>query len=598
MKRLGIIGIILFVLGVISSLGTIITRLTQENSQGNPLPPGEGRLTQENNVFSSFFSAWGSDLPSGYSSTQEDAILRIGLAQGSKVILTELKRRDLEAKIAKAQKALKSAQSKALQEWERESEDFLSESPNDDDAENYVNDSTEEDTEEDWDYFTDHSPEPTEDETSKAATHLEELQKEYQALINTIKPDSWRKETEKLAEIAVLQAGSFKGMQQLLTQWGQPYRTITNPLGLEGKRVLILPTGSLQEKSISSYTKFLRSGGTIICMAQARSSDFAGLPGKPEGYGWLETESSITSTVEAATIHPATLSCSQKSFTASADGFFTDKLPKDSQILLRSTNTGKPVAILYPFGEGRIVVTTFFTDWSISHRRPGQQENTFLRDLILWSTAHEDRLHTDIVAPGTRNDLIIPIANDTSEMGNKVRITYLTPEGKICSPFELNLRMLPQEKENHKIKLKAPSSSGIWHLVYALVRADGTILQSWRNGIDLSVGKSNEIPKPNGIKAALISRDETIVADKKVSFNLHLWNYNDKEVTLEVKTPVETRSLRLAPGGEKTLPVRFSTEFKEMTQTVFELTVTDSKENITLTRTVRCGVQRERRNQK
>lgn len=524
-------------------------------------PPGEGRLDQPSDNFTWLYRSWSLGGRETITTAQDEALLRLGTAGGSKLIGLELRRRELERQILQAQARLEQVQAAAAAARLAEAEAAAAayEEP-------FAETSYDQD---DWmdseigfeagsDLETASGADELEwsEEETQALESLAQLEQERDKLLAELTPENLAREKERLAEIALVSGGAARGMQMLLARWGQPFSILpANAVDAGTKPVVILPSGAMDKKMGGQLSAYVRQGGTLIVMAQRNSALISALPGRPRGYGWEEAESAFENAVEVAAAHPSTVSCQKARFSAAVDGVFTE-LPKDAEILLRGTQTGQPVAAVYAFGKGTVVVTSLYTDWEALSRNPGDGESRFLRDLILWATARGKRLHPEMVEPGTRIQVAVPVHNSQGAMAVKVRMAYLTPDGVLCPPFDLDRRVLANETDTRPITIRTPTTPGVWRLVYALLKADGSYLQYWRDGLDLACGKPAVAPAPSGLGAAVFSTGEFLRGAKRIALTAQLWNHTQQALEIKCAAAGSEASTTVPAGGEKKVTLR------------------------------------------
>lgn len=541
------------------------------------IPPGEGRLDQPGDVFAGLFRSWSLGGQETNNNAQEEAFLRLGTVRGSKLVRLELRRRELETMIAAAQAALERV--RATRTEAAAGEDLW------ESGEEY---SSVEGMEGAAYTETENAP-PAEEDQAPPAAHVADtamtqaeaeardtlagLEQEYESILAGLAPAALAREKERVAEIAVLAGGAARGVQALLARWGQPFRVVEPGPGLAalGKTqpVLVIPSGAMDRGAGGQIASFVRGGGTVISFAQRSGAELRALPGGPRGFGWAETESAFDEAVEVAAAHPSTVSCQKTRFSAAIDGFFT-QTPAHSETLLRAAANGRPVAISYPIGKGRVIATTLYTDWAAMTRPPGGTEYLMLRDLMLWALAAGRRLHPGLVTPGAKIEVTLPIVNDAPEMAKKVRVCYLTPEGAYGKPFELDLRVLPKEHERRVVHVHAPGTPGIWHLAYALVRPDGSLLQYWRNAVDLAVGSPAVAPNPSGVGASVTCPGEVLRAGRELALTVNLWNYDKTAARVTCTGPSGTESVTVAAGDDRKLVCRIPADGRAAARGYYE----------------------------
>lgn len=580
------------------------------------VPPGEGRLDQPEEVYLGIYRSWSLGGRETLTRTQEEAVFRLGLARKSRIIAMELRRRELETLIAAAQSDLNRALATAARVPEVEPPDEIwaeeddygtetEETATEDTSDSEIavsNEETDDEPEEEAGPLQNEWPESEEaqsesisdsdfSELDQAVANLAGLEEEYRTILDKLKPEELEAEKEQVAEVALLAGGADRGAQALLARWGQPFRRVLPGPGLAGLAkkhpLLIVPSGAMDKSLKRSLDGYVRAGGTILAFAQRSGADMARLPGRPRGFGWAEAESAYANSVDVAASHPATASCRKSRFTAAVDGFLTE-LPKEAEILLRDVRSGQPVAATYRLGQGRVIVTTLYTDWVAVSRQPADMEYLFLRDTALWALAEGRRLHPQVARPGAEIKVVFNVSNESQELAQKVRISYLTPEGVLCSPFEINMKVMPGQTMPATITVHAPKTPGVWHLIYALIRPNGSVLQSWQNAVDVVSADPAPAAPQTSLGASLISSGETVIGDFTVA--MHLFNHTAAALSLQCVGPDGASTVMVkAAGSEKVLfhlpgaetPGKYSYTF----------TITGAGEPLRLSRLITVGAE-------
>lgn len=157
--------------------------------------------------------------------------------------------------------------------------------------------------------------------------------------------------------------------------------------------LLIIPSGGLYGYENSAFFKatlaeFVKQGATLIVFAQQHGYDFSILPtpdGKPlAAYGWVEDQNCFTNAVSIETWHQMLSGQSRSTPTVNVDGYFTS-WPENATVLLRRTANGQPALLMYELGQGRVIVTSMYSDWAYGHGQASQEEIALVRDLLSWA---------------------------------------------------------------------------------------------------------------------------------------------------------------------------------------------------------------------
>jgi len=255
--------------------------------------------------------------------------------------------------------------------------------------------------------------------------------------------------------------------------------------------ILFIPSGGLYGMEKSSQFKsiledYVSRGGTIIVFAQQHGYDFSPLP-TPDGvslvcYGWREDQSCRSNSVYVDTWHPA-LSSTTKSLTSSPiDGYFA-YYPPDSTALLSRRINGMPAMLAYPYGEGRVVVTSMFEDWGNSHGQSTIQGRSIIRDLITWAKNPD----LEILEYNLRNNpdpevkLNIELKNLSDKTASEAKILWLDPDRNLYFEEETPISIPPGEETtipvSHSFSGITDKNLGIWHTDYILYDSEGDEIQ-------------------------------------------------------------------------------------------------------------------------
>jgi len=230
------------------------------------------------------------------------------------------------------------------------------------------------------------------------------------------------------------------------------------------QKILILPTGSLfglrkdslERAALQSYAE---QGGIIICFTQAYGDDFTALP-VPEGEellaaGYKQDVSCFSGSAYPVTDHPILsgittlrMGCSagqcvfRPGITAGFDGFFR-KVPSDAEVLLRRTATGEPCFVLYPVGQGHVIVTTMFADWGYSNGNITNDAKSIIANAISWAKEPLSDMPSVDISEGGNPSLIpldLTIRNLSSIPADQVEVIVTTPDrGKIVKSETLSI---------------------------------------------------------------------------------------------------------------------------------------------------------------
>ncbi|MDD3627187.1 MAG: hypothetical protein PHV06_07695, partial [bacterium] len=175
---------------------------------------------------------------------------------------------------------------------------------------------------------------------------------------------------------------------------------------LRDYNMIILPSASLMgiENDIElkyDLEKFVENGGVLVCFSQQHGYEFSALPGgEVSGMGWREDQACHTYSVYLEEYHPVLSSLTNSLVNCNVDGYFTS-YPENSKILLRRVKNGYPAMIMYPYGNGYVIASTLYTDWSYDNFTLSREEKNIYRDVISWAKKELVRVkNTNIKAEG------------------------------------------------------------------------------------------------------------------------------------------------------------------------------------------------------
>jgi len=195
-------------------------------------------------------------------------------------------------------------------------------------------------------------------------------------------------------DVAVLNRGFFEPWQAILAGLQEPV-ALAKPDDVAAliatKPLLIIPSGGLAGTSGSDFfraglAEYAGSGGIIFCLAQRSGSDYSALP-VPQGKaltaaGWSEDFGPLYKASTIKNRHPLLARLSTSVPALETDGYFTN-YPDKAQVLLVRPDA-YPTVIVYPFGKGWVVATTFFSDLTSILGGGAPDESGLYRGLLSW----------------------------------------------------------------------------------------------------------------------------------------------------------------------------------------------------------------------
>lgn len=175
-----------------------------------------------------------------------------------------------------------------------------------------------------------------------------------------------------------------------------PVRMISEsefPLRTPSITLLVIPSGGLtdlknEDRFSTALNKYVEEGGSLLVFSQRVGRYYSILPapeGKPvTAYGWLEDQSTLSSSSILSMQHPILSNLASSKPHLNIDGVF-DSIPDTSKTALRNSVSGQPVMIIYKYGKGNVIATTLFTDWGYLHQRTTWDEINLFAGIIKWT---------------------------------------------------------------------------------------------------------------------------------------------------------------------------------------------------------------------
>ena len=351
-------------------------------------------------------------------------------------------------------------------------------------------------------------------------------------------------------DVAILSSGYARGAAALLG--GTEPATLLQP-GDAGEslakfRLLILPSGSLSDWSLSetfrnAVEKFVSSGGTLLAFSQQLGKEYAVLPGKVTAYGFAEDQSCQYASARITASNGAFCSMTTHTPDFNVDGYFLD-YPAESEIWLSRTKNDQPCMISFPWGKGRVVLSTLYLDWAAGNHQGTVHERLFFRDLISFL------LDNAPVLPHAGKTVRVPLPGpETGERGVSFAPLLLGPDGA-------EIEVPSQTVSSDELELPLPGLPGFYRLggVFAdgSGKKTGVVFPRTRFGLSILPGglSGAEDGQRDGVRASVASDLENYIRGAEGRFSILLWNRGAAEKTVRVdwRFPHNYGS---APGTEK-----------------------------------------------
>jgi len=342
---------------------------------------------------------------------------------------------------------------------------------------------------------------------------------------------------------------------------------------LDRVKVLVIPTGGLYGMENSEMFKavlgeYVKNGGTLIVFAQQHGRDFSALPSPDERplecYGWREDQSCQSNSMYVDTWHPALSSTTKSLISSPIDGYFAD-YPSNSSVLLRRRVNGMPAMLTYPYGDGRVVVTSMYEDWGNSHGQSTARGRAIVRDLITWAKNPDLEIAEYNLRdnPDPEVNLNLELKNISDKTASNAKILWLDPDRNLYFEEERLVSIPPGE--NITIPVSQAFSGipdnklGIWHIDYILYNYEGDEIQP---STEIDSGRFSlsrppiELFKVSDLTMNITTLNEQILRGSQVRFEAHFTNRSQQNKSLRLWQDLTRREAEY--WGEVVIPAEGS----------------------------------------
>lgn len=294
-------------------------------------------------------------------------------------------------------------------------------------------------------------------------------------------------EAAAASDVAVLKSGFYLQALAFLAEMREP-SFLAGPDALAGltgtKSVLLVPTGGLGGAASSEFFKaglgeFVRSGGTVICLAQRTGADYGSLPvpegGRIEGAGWTQERGPLFGASLVKKPLPFLARMIRAVPRIETSGSLA-ALPAGAQVVLVRAD-GRPTLVVYPCGKGRVVVAALFTDVLSFSGHADAEERSMLQDLVFWAKSPSK---VRAASPGDTLDLDLTIRG-TEQDSAKVRVLLVGSGGRAPAyeqTVDLPVKTGVTASLPFRFTLPAALVPGIYHFEYLLLDGKNRQLSS------------------------------------------------------------------------------------------------------------------------
>ena len=297
----------------------------------------------------------------------------------------------------------------------------------------------------------------------------------------------------KVEDVGILNNGFSKEMAILTAKLKEPTVRIPPRALLHShrdKKLIIIPSGGLfglenSEVFRASLDEYVKQGGTLIVLGQQHGYEFSVLPVPQEadgtyrtvkGYGWSEDQSCHYASSFIDTWHQILSGQSNVTPSINVDGYFTD-YPSRTTVLLRRTANGQPDLLMYEHGQGRVIVTSMYTDFASKQYQAFYEEVALIRDMISWA---KKPAQLPEIKPGQSVTVSVSVTNNTPNDASSLKILIYNPDRTtLLSEQSVSASVPGGQSATIPVTYTTTQGSalGIYHIDYILYDSSGKIIQ-------------------------------------------------------------------------------------------------------------------------
>ncbi|NLG84503.1 MAG: PQQ-binding-like beta-propeller repeat protein, partial [Firmicutes bacterium] len=349
-------------------------------------------------------------------------------------------------------------------------------------------------------------------------------------------------------KVGILQTGYWNDMKAFFNSIGYNAELIPpeefSPDLMRNQKSLFVPTGGLFPLSNLpeievKLAEYLEAGGTVVVFAQTKMEDYNIIPGPVTGLGYVEDTACHSLTGAITKYLPCFAGQRDTTVDGNADGILTG-WPENAEVWLRRIKNGYPALISYPYGQGRVIVSTYYTDFAYGHSQLNEDERRLFRDLLAWTTAPNQEIPE--VKPGGSIALNVPITADASIAANpgvtKIRLLVRDPDSRLVETQEYEMAMGPGQTveipylfdSTGKVISSDEKGLGIWSINYELL-AEDAVVQSERAAVRVAISKHLEGSDPAPL-AATVVMPTSVPYTEQFPVQLQVVNSDQRERTI------------------------------------------------------------------
>ena len=349
-------------------------------------------------------------------------------------------------------------------------------------------------------------------------------------------------------EVGILNNGFSKEMAILTAKLKEP--TVRIPPGAllhsqRGKKLIIIPSGGffgLENSEVfrASLDEYVKQGGTLIVLGQQHGYEFSVLPVPQEpdgtyrqvtGYGWSEDQSCHYASSFIETWHQILSGQSNATPSINVDGYFT-QYPSNSTVILRRTANGQPDLLMYEHGQGRVIVTSMYSDFASTQYQAFYEEIALIRDMISWA---KKPVQLPEIKPGQSVPVSLTVTNNTTNDASSLKVLIYNPDRTtLLSERSISASIPAGQSTTIPVTYTTTQGSalGIYHIDYILYDSSGKIIQPQAETDSGRFVVSNPAPNPYKPKDLLYSVNISrgyFLPGEFIPITVTIWNDSDSD---------------------------------------------------------------------
>ncbi len=309
-------------------------------------------------------------------------------------------------------------------------------------------------------------------------------------------------------KIAIIKSGYWAELKDLLAVCGEAADYVApqnfTPALVQKYPILLIPSAGLSNLSTmpgfrDKLTEYVSAGGTLVVLTQPTSDCYQLLPGQVESLGYFEDKACYTATAGIRKYNQALAGQTDATVNGTADGVLT-AWPANAETWLYRIKNNFPALLSYPAGQGRVIVSNYYSDYAHGHSQLHEDERRLLRDLLSWG---RDFGELPEIQPGGKVTVNVPVRYAPAPTGAtlapaaKVKLILRTPDRKAVQTEEIAVDLaadseivLPLEFNDIENRLSAGAANlGIWWINYEIIGATGQVVQAEYEGQRVALSK-------------------------------------------------------------------------------------------------------------